>query len=759
MKPLFLTALLSVSTASFASEREPALLSGNALVSDGDSHELLVVLPDLPENASIRAKLKGASVIEAEMLGHGLARVRVTPKSVDRPMTRTLEIRAETEEAKTKTQLEVDILPGPAGTLRVTMDPPTLPGSVTEAQVRVRFDGSHPIPEEARGVQLTASSGSIGEAVRMPDGSFVARYTADSNRKAEIVVISAADVHFPDELLGAVVLPIYETRNITFPATPGATHLLRVGEREYGPFQPNESEFSVRVDIDPRFPMGTLEITPADGEASKEEVWFAEEETLLGSLHFFPLPESVPEGSELQLHVLALDSNGAPYTEGGLLLGPHEMDNLGSGVYRRSRTAPLGEATWTLQAFLNELEVNAEIPLTAPLPSAPPLSRVKAVDRPVSHVLIWPLAPLSPGQESTLRVVAVDEWGLPIANSELSLGVPSGDALLPPSAKTDGRGMADLSIRVGSDANPIVVRIGAEGLAAEQVLPVHSSKAFHPAGDEDVQALYDAWWTLASDGDVARRPRYSASPSNQEGPGSESIVQEEAPPPPPVEKPIAENGIRWRAQILDLGRRHATVGEANSIFPKQVDYTKGLPLGIIGLDGGVSWDIRESLSLDVRGQISLLNQDMPAEIQGGFPSDVQVGVVHKQSVAGFDVYAGVWGHRFDALVARYVSRAGGSVALPPVGIYGARVGVGAQRFIRGFNLSVEVAETFSPWPVNLGVNAGIALPDGDFGLPDGLHFRLDYAYNFHQMQFTLEDYTAAVYEGLNALKLGVGGQF
>ena len=99
------------------------------------------------------------------------------------------------------------------------------------------------------------------------------------------------------------------------------------------------------------------------------------------------------------------------------------------------------------------------------------------------------------------------------------------------------------------------------------------------------------------------------------------------------------------------------------------------------------------------------------------------------------------------------------MALPPVGIYGARVGVGAQRFIRGFNLSVEVAETFSPWPVNLGVNAGIALPDGDFGLPDGLHFRLDYAYNFHQMQFTLEDYTAAVYEGLNALKLGVGGQF
>ncbi len=82
-----------------------------------------------------------------------------------------------------------------------------------------------------------------------------------------------------------------------------------------------------------------------------------------------------------------------------------------------------------------------------------------------------------------------------------------------------------------------------------------------------------------------------------------------------------------------------------------------------------------------------------------------------------------------------------------------------KRFVQGFTTSLELAETFSPWPVNLGIHAGIALPDGDFGLPEGLHFRVDYAYNFHQMQFTLDGYTARVYEGLNALKIGVGGQF
>ena len=60
MQRFFLTALICFSTVAFANEREAALLSGNAVVSDGDSHELLVVLPDIPETASLKAKLRGA---------------------------------------------------------------------------------------------------------------------------------------------------------------------------------------------------------------------------------------------------------------------------------------------------------------------------------------------------------------------------------------------------------------------------------------------------------------------------------------------------------------------------------------------------------------------------------------------------------------------------------------------------------------------------------------------------------------------------
>jgi hypothetical protein len=39
MKTLFLAALLALFTTAFAAEREAQLLTGNALISDGDSHE------------------------------------------------------------------------------------------------------------------------------------------------------------------------------------------------------------------------------------------------------------------------------------------------------------------------------------------------------------------------------------------------------------------------------------------------------------------------------------------------------------------------------------------------------------------------------------------------------------------------------------------------------------------------------------------------------------------------------------------------
>ena len=486
MKTLFLTALLVLSTVAHAAPREAQLLSGNALISDGDIHELLVVLPDVEATAQLKVKAKGMKVLESGMIGPGLARIRVLPKAVEQVTPRSLDIRA-TGVAETRVKLDVDVLPGPAGTLRVLLDPPILPASVSEAQIRVTFEGSHPLAVEARQIQLQASSGSLSEPIRMEDGSFIARYTAARDRKAEMVVIAAADVHNPDQLLGAVVLPVRESRNLTLDAESDAAHLVHYGGRTYGPFQPASGAFSARIELDPRHTTAELEVTKDSGKSTKSPLALLEGGK--PSLHFFPLPESLPQGGSLDVHLLALGQDSMPLKGASLLLGPHEMVDLGSGVYRLAKTAPEGESNWTIKAFMDEVEVQAQIRLTEPLPKAPPLSRVKAIDRPVSNVLIWPTAPLIAGQEGALIAVAVDEWGLPVANLDLALGVPAGDALLPTSARTDRRGMAELKMRVGADLNPVVVRIGAQGVAIEQAFPVNAPTAtYFPAGDAESQA-------------------------------------------------------------------------------------------------------------------------------------------------------------------------------------------------------------------------------------------------------------------------------
>jgi hypothetical protein len=754
MKTLFLTFILAFSTIASGADRTAQLLTGNALITDGDSHELLVVLPDVAPTATLKVKGKGLKVLEAQMIGPGLARIRVLPKAVDRATVRSLNIRS-TDTTETRTTLDLEVLPGPAGVLRVVMDPPVLPASATEAQIRISFQGSHPMPIEARRINLQASNGTLSEPVRMEDGSFVARYTAPKAHKAEMVVIAAADLHFPDHLLGAVVLPIREMRKVTLDAESDAAHLIHYGDRTYGPFQPAAGKFSARIDLDPRFTSGRLEVTSPNGKSTKSDLPLLE--TGKPSLHFFPLPQSLPQGGTMGIHVLALGANGLPMSDASLLLGPHEMVALGSGVYGHTKTAPEGESKWILKAFMDEVEIQAEISLTAPLPKAPPLSRVQAIDRPVSNVLIWPTAPLITGQTGNLTIVAVDEWGLPIANAELDLGVPAGDALLPPKAKTNRQGFAKLAIKVGADPNPVVVRIGAEGVAVEQAFPVNAAQAtFFPAGDAHAQDLYDAWWLLIPDGNVPRRSQYTAPESFTTGPALQAVA-EKADKVATLPPPAPEHGLRWRFQLLDMGRLHVTLADKNSIFPESVRYNKQLPLGILGLDGGLSWQFKPGLAIDVRGQISLLNQKTAAEMQGGFPSDVQIGLVHRRSFAATDIYGGIWAQRFDALVSRHVTAAGGPVALIPIGVYGARVGVGVSQFYQGITAHLELSEALTPWPVDLGLGTGFQLPGEWIGMGANMHLAVDFDYHYRQMSFALDGQEAQVLGGISALKIGLGG--
>lgn len=112
-----------------------------------------------------------------------------------------------------------------------------------------------------------------------------------------------------------------------------------------------------------------------------------------------------------------------------------------------------------------------------------------------ARLLVWPqsAAVAANGKDEVgVTVVAVDAAGVPVPNLEVRLGVPRGDGGLPPSVKTDARGVARAVYKAGTAAGLGALRAEAGGLVAEApIFQVVSGMA--PAvpvgGPPDVDAL------------------------------------------------------------------------------------------------------------------------------------------------------------------------------------------------------------------------------------------------------------------------------
>ena len=116
-----------------------------------------------------------------------------------------------------------------------------------------------------------------------------------------------------------------------------------------------------------------------------------------------------------------------------------------------------------------------------------------------ARILAWAVSGtvLSDGKDSTsLTLVAVDAYDLPVPNVEFALAVPYGDGSLPPSVKSDARGIAHVSYRSGVTPGLQTLRIQAAGLTTELPLFQIGSRMFvtlAPGGGPDHQAALDRW--------------------------------------------------------------------------------------------------------------------------------------------------------------------------------------------------------------------------------------------------------------------------
>lgn len=120
-----------------------------------------------------------------------------------------------------------------------------------------------------------------------------------------------------------------------------------------------------------------------------------------------------------------------------------------------------------------------------------------------ARILAWTMSPTVAGNgldTTTLTVVAVDAFDLPVPNVEFKLAVPRGDGVLPPAAKSDAKGIARVTYKAGTAAGLQTLRVEGAGLVTE--LPVFQvgKNVFAsppPGGSAGHLAALERWQTAA----------------------------------------------------------------------------------------------------------------------------------------------------------------------------------------------------------------------------------------------------------------------
>ncbi len=122
---------------------------------------------------------------------------------------------------------------------------------------------------------------------------------------------------------------------------------------------------------------------------------------------------------------------------------------------------------------------------------------------PTARLVAWPASPIVAANGTdvvTITVVTVDAFGIPVPNVDLKVGAPRGDGSVPPTAKTDARGMARIPFTAGKAPGVASVRLEGAGLVTE--VPLFQAKdgagAMLPTGGSPADEAQVAKWQSAA---------------------------------------------------------------------------------------------------------------------------------------------------------------------------------------------------------------------------------------------------------------------
>lgn len=432
------------------------------VIGDGTPVTLeLVALADdgLPFETASRIKLSATAgkVGSAQALDDGRVAYAWTPPVVSEPAE--VRLRAKGKDATGRgfdREWTVSVEPAHPTRVELTANPPALVlGKEAAATLSLRLD---------RGVGadllLTATEGTITALTPTGPGTWSARFEPKAVNYPHLALVTATDRR-TGSVVGHVTIPLTGRTDYPVTTTPGASVLLTVGDREFGPYAADaKGQAVVPIEVGPGVTSGTLK-SVVEGVPTESSVELGVPATR--RIAIFPLLASVPADGTTRVPVRALvrtaDGQADASAEvvfsspaGGFGPAMHEGDGVYVAWFTPNVLSAGGNATIqvAIGADPGIQAASADLSLTAP-PASLAVSAAPAALEPGATQVSLTLAVTGPG-------------GAPLAGRPLVLQLHGGDLEGKLKAATEGTSTG--TVKLAADASLVGVAAVAGGLSA-----------------------------------------------------------------------------------------------------------------------------------------------------------------------------------------------------------------------------------------------------------------------------------------------------
>jgi hypothetical protein len=298
-----------------AAANDPLLLIPAPPLAPGADESVTVQVWSPAIGADSEISVQGAELIGVEVLADDLAALQLRLPAPAARGELAVAVKVRGTAGKADGTIRLVSAPADAAVMAVVADPPRFRVGVDDAAtVRLTLPPGLRDPA-ARRIKVIANVGVV-EGVVVDGGAAVARWRPGPEVKAsQIVVLTAIDEAAPDTVVGALAYPVIVRKELPFPAPAGASVVLTVGERSFGPATAGaDGKAVLQVERDPTITKGRLRVVAPGGAVSESDVELAFGEGPRFAL--LPLPKAVGHDPKAPQPVLAYASgpDGRPWT-------------------------------------------------------------------------------------------------------------------------------------------------------------------------------------------------------------------------------------------------------------------------------------------------------------------------------------------------------------------------------------------------------------------------------------------------------------